>query len=108
MTSAPEGYESTHGIVSTGSRFADSEFVIYNISQCRLRYVLEIHDEKLDGPLRQLEMTSHFETIKTENNKMEVDEEEINELKGKKFSFFMATSVRNLLIIRIQLIPFIS
>lgn len=92
MTSPPEGYESTHGIVSTGSRFADSEFVIYNISQCRLRYVLEIHDEKLDGPLKQLEMTSHIETIKNEINKMEIDEEEINELKGKKFWFLRQIS----------------
>ena len=52
LTKPPDGYHSCRGVKrdhENESKFVDNEFVIYNIKQNRLRYVIEISLNGIDG-----------------------------------------------------------
>ena len=82
LTEAPEGFDSVHGVRSADSKFIDSEYVVFDTNQCRIRYIAEIACKDIDGvvELNPIELLS--EPLS--------NEPEIREEKGNKmFSFLL-------------------
>lgn len=96
LTQPPFGYQSTHGQVSSGSKFLDSEYVVYDVTQCCLRYVVEVRDLKLDGPqlgevvLKCMEKKEDEEKVKMEieEDMIKMEKEEFNEGSIKFLKFY--------------------
>lgn len=82
LTKAPEGFNSTHGVKKTNlnnSMFKDDEFVIYNTNQYRIKYLVELQLNPIDGAVKILNeayLTNHETNIE---NSMDDNEEPTNE-----------------------------
>ncbi|XP_052241111.1 uncharacterized protein LOC127851394 isoform X2 [Dreissena polymorpha] len=78
LTSAPEGYDSVHGVKSTAdtpSVFKADEYVVYNPSQQRMRYLVEFTTP--NDIVKTLEVGLN-EVIETYDNELMVESEEIS------------------------------
>lgn len=85
LTSPPEGYDSTRGNKSlAGSKFVDDEYVIYDVSQYKLRYVVELETSRpTNKQIRSLEAYLTSET-KENDQSNEMEGIEIDESKSTR------------------------
>ena len=79
LIKAPDGFNSTHGVKKTNennSKFNDSEYVVYDTNQQRIRYVVELQLDKIDGDLKQIDdySTGDFNSDEIATIKTEYDE----------------------------------
>jgi poly [ADP-ribose] polymerase 2/3/4 len=90
LTRAPQGYNSVRGVKrdeNFESKFSDDEYVIYDLSQYRIKYIVEMHLPNIDGnakrPLSDDEM---YLTNSSSNSKSEheMDVSLVKVEKGKK------------------------
>ncbi|UJR16362.1 hypothetical protein I4U23_003265 [Adineta vaga] len=79
LTQPPENCHSTHGVKKTNennSKFFDDEYVIYNLDQQRLLYIVEVswqpHDV-IDQPLKLLPIIRDHSTKQLTSSKNEMD-----------------------------------
>ena len=55
LTRAPQGYNSVRGVKrdeNFESKFSDDEYVIYDLSQYRIKYIVEMHLPSIDGNVK--------------------------------------------------------
>lgn len=101
LTKAPEGFNSVHGVKqdaqNNDSKFGDNEYVIYDLSQYRIKYVVEMHCPVTDGDAKglaeiDLYLTNQQNVLKEEKIENEsvkgsnAKNIKLNEL-GKKYDF---------------------
>lgn len=66
LTKPPPGYNSTHGNKSLpGTKFTDDEYAIYDVSQYRLRYIVELQVNQLNTVSSKSSSTAAIETYLT-------------------------------------------
>jgi poly [ADP-ribose] polymerase len=69
LSRPPDGYDSTHGVVREGSQFVDSEYVVYDQIQCRLKYLIEFATE----PVKVYQASSKQQSREAEMEDKEVE-----------------------------------
>ena len=73
LSSAPDGYDSTHGARnsdSSPSKFIDSEYAVYDTKQYRIRYIVELNENR-DGSVKNFQLIN--------DNDQEMKEEDQND-----------------------------
>ena len=118
----PEGYDSTHGVKKSDenkvdSKFEDSEYVIYDQKQQRIRYVVELQlDDPSIKPIQKEiyeveELAAEISNLKTESNEIEKLEKGKNVLE-KVESCLMSNSGQKLPLksvhVRAQIVDMVS
>lgn len=122
LTMPPEGFDSTHGIKKSYenkiySKFEDSEYVVYDQRQQRIRYIVELHSD--DQPIKQFQTeTNNSELDEISTGSIKIDLDEIEKLeKGKNVlekleSCLMSSSGQKLPLksvhVRAQLVDMVS
>jgi hypothetical protein len=74
LTKAPDGYQSVHGISvsnNPNSKFHDEQYVIYDVNQYQLNYVVELQYQRIDGDIKKIENSINND----ESNDIEIDYE---------------------------------
>ena len=89
LLEAPKGYNSTHGVKrqnGVDSKFNDDEYVIYDASQQKIKYLVELQYDN-DGKIKEYDYDKYSSSI-IENyerpNKYEIDTSEIDKLEMGK------------------------
>jgi poly [ADP-ribose] polymerase 2/3/4 len=109
LTRAPEGYDSVHGVKKNEddkmeSKFNDSEYVVYDSKQQRIRYIVELI-ENSDGQIKTVEVQDEncsLDTTMINELSIKIEKDEIDRLeKGKNLvelaqSGLMTNSGKNL------------
>ena len=78
----PDGYQSVHGVKSESSQFTDDEYVIYDVNQQMIRYLVEL---RMDGDeVKELEIERKMNSNEIENDAeseaIKINEEQVEKL----------------------------
>ncbi len=75
LTKAPDGYHSVHGVKAENSQFQDNQFVVYDTTQFKLKYLIEFQCQPEDGIVKSVEKDSNIVIEEKEDIEMieEVD-----------------------------------
>lgn len=106
LTKAPEGYDSVRGVKNNPddkmeSKFNDTEYVVYDSKQQRIRYIVELI-ENLDGEIKNVEIDQESLDSVEKQLTIKIEKDEIDRLeKGKNLvetaqSGLMTNSGKNL------------
>ena len=82
LVKPPDGYDSVHGVrqsEETRSKFIDNEFVIYDLNQYRIKYIVELQYQPVDGESKILaESSCYLSNDKVEDRSYPSYEDELN------------------------------
>ena len=89
LTRAPQGFNSVRGVKrdeNFESKFSDDEYVIYDLSQYRIKYIVEMHVPSTDGSVKSVSDGEMYLTNRSSNSKgeQEMDVAIVKVEKGKK------------------------